>query len=109
MESKKITKVHIIASGILWLLGLLTFLFNLFGLWEVWHLAAFGFVGMLCIIALIVYFALVTIHLEADKETRIKYIKKNAICLLLNICIVVFTFMVSSEWGLARFICGEFI
>ena len=89
METKKITKVHFIASGLLWLLGILTFLLGQFSTLELYSLTGFAFVGWFWITVGIELFALGTVHLEQDANIKKKYFIRNLILILLNIAFFV--------------------
>lgn len=94
LNSKKVTIISHIFLGVLWVLGILVLLSNAFGLWTLWHLTGFGFYFY---VPIPVVFMIVSLVLSCV-EKKSKLILINSISSLLSVGLVIFTFVVSTEW-----------
>ena len=94
LKSKKVTIISHIFLGVLWVLGILVLLSNVFGLWTLWHLTGFGF--YLYVPVSVVFMIVSLVFSCVEKESKLILI--NSISSLLSVGLVIFTFVVSTEW-----------
>lgn len=91
-KSKLFTRLNLVFSSILWLLGIFTLLFNSLGLWVPWHLAGFGFI---LFVPVPLIFSILSL-LFSYKEKKL--LLNNLIFIGVSVFFVLFTYFVSAGW-----------